>query len=87
MRPILYISMSQTQYDPWLDSDPADSSIAQAVPVDSLLASSSVPRVTDVDYQRFSDTYPAFRSSDDIRAIVIEAIVCGHYDGVVELVP
>lgn len=79
--------MSQTQYDPWLDSDPTDPPIAQAVPADSLLASSPVHRATDVDYQRFSDTYPAFRSVPDIRAIVIESIVCGHYDGLIELVP
>lgn len=59
--------------------------IPQAMPVASVVDSRSVPCASGVDYERFAARYPSFRSVPDIRAIVIESIVCGHYDGLIEL--
>jgi len=60
---------------------------APATAVCCMVDSGSVPRATGVDYERFAARYPSFRSVPDIRAIVIESIVCGHYDGMIELIP
>jgi len=67
--------------------DQVDIPCVTAAPVCSVVDSCSVPRATGADYECFAARYPSFRSVPDIRAIVIESIVCGHYDGVIELVP
>lgn len=67
--------------------DQVDIPCVTAAPVGGLVDSGSVPRATVVDYERFAARYPAFRSVPDVRSIVIESILCGHYDGMILLEP